>query len=246
MKLKPILRCIFLYFMPSCLIRLWLQMVDHRDYSGLKIGFSLILVDELKLDNHCHIGNGNKIKINNLIMDFGSGIGNKNKFFGRFSVHLGPKSEISSYNEFTSDNNPYDKRILFLNEGSVIGGKNHILDLTRNIIIGKHSLMAGVYSQIWTHGFYLSKNGKDSWRVDGCVTIGDNVYIGSNSVICSGVSVCNNVSIGAHVCVSKDLTESGMYVSQPVRHIPFDPDVQVGNLTVIQEKPFKIVEKTKK
>ncbi len=247
MKIKSILRCFLLFIMPSCIIRLWLRLITHKDYKGLKVGFSLILVNDIELSDHCVIGNGNRIHINQLYLKSGSCIGKNNRLFGAFTIILNEKSQISQNNSINCDWTPYQSRLLTLGDRAVIGGGGyHTIDLTRSITIGKHTLFGGVYSQIWTHGFYLSKNGKDSWRVDGEVAIGDNVYIGSNSVICSGVSICSDVSIGAHVCVSKDLTESGMYVSQPVRHIPFDPDVQVGNLTVIQEKPFKIVEKTKK
>lgn len=50
-------------------------------------------------------------------------------------------------------------------------------------------------------------------RLDGGVTIGNNVYIGAGSLINLGVCICDNVVIQAGTCVNKDISEPGVYTS---------------------------------
>lgn len=56
---------------------------------------------------------------------------------------------------------------------------------------------------------------KNLWK---STTIGNNVSIGSNATILP-VSICNNVVIGAGSVVTKDITESGIYVGNPAKKI---------------------------
>jgi acetyltransferase-like isoleucine patch superfamily enzyme len=48
--------------------------------------------------------------------------------------------------------------------------------------------------------------------------VGDNVSIGSNATILP-VDICNNVVIGAGAVVTKNITEPGTYVGNPIRKI---------------------------
>jgi len=56
---------------------------------------------------------------------------------------------------------------------------------------------------------------KNLWK---STTIGNNVSIGSNATILP-VSICDNVVIGAGSVVTKDITESGIYVGNPAKKI---------------------------
>jgi acetyltransferase-like isoleucine patch superfamily enzyme len=49
-------------------------------------------------------------------------------------------------------------------------------------------------------------------------TLGNNVSIGSNATILP-VKICDNVVIGAGAVVTKDITESGIYVGNPARKL---------------------------
>lgn len=60
--------------------------------------------------------------------------------------------------------------------------------------------------------------------MDGEIKIGDNCYIGSRCIFMPGVKVCNDVIVGAGSCVSKSLTKKGVYVNQPLRHLPIHAD----------------------
>lgn len=56
---------------------------------------------------------------------------------------------------------------------------------------------------------------KNLWK---STTIGNNVSIGSNATILP-VSICDNVVIGAGSVVTKNITESGIYVGNPSKKI---------------------------
>ena len=56
---------------------------------------------------------------------------------------------------------------------------------------------------------------KNLWK---STTIGNNVSMGSNATILP-VNICNDVVIGAGSVVTKDITESGIYVGNPARKI---------------------------
>ena len=99
---------------------------------------------------------------------------------------------------------------------------NHFIDLTRSIKIGDYSIVAGVRSQFWTHGYLHDKTGPGRFRIDGEIIIGNNVYIGSNVVINAGVNIANAITIGSNSTVSKSLKQAGMYVNQGLRFIEKD------------------------
>jgi acetyltransferase-like isoleucine patch superfamily enzyme len=54
---------------------------------------------------------------------------------------------------------------------------------------------------------------KSKWKE---TKIGDNVSIGSNVTILP-VCICDNVVIGAGAVVTKDITETGVYVGNPAK-----------------------------
>ena len=56
---------------------------------------------------------------------------------------------------------------------------------------------------------------KNLWK---STTIGNNVSIGSNATILP-VSICDNVVVGAGSVVTKNITESGIYVGNPAKKI---------------------------
>jgi sugar O-acyltransferase (sialic acid O-acetyltransferase NeuD family) len=54
-------------------------------------------------------------------------------------------------------------------------------------------------------------------HVSGKVVAGHRVYMGTNSSTVENISICDDVTVGAAACVSKDITESGIYVGVPAR-----------------------------
>lgn len=198
-----------------------------------RVGFSLILCNEIHLAEGASIGHLNVIVVDKLIMGKNTRIGHLNFIKGWFDLNMAEKASIHLQNKITRILSPqgnYCKATLDMKYHAKIGVK-HLLDMTRNITIGENSMLAGSDSQIWTHGFYFSKLGEQTARIDGDVTIGHNCYIGARCVILSSVRIGNAVTIGANACVSKSILKQGLYVSQPLRSIPFDPDEAIKRLS---------------
>ena len=196
----------------------------------IKVGFSLILADEIVLEEGAHIGHLNCIICRKLVLKKGASIGKLNFIKGNFDLLMYERSDINMQNKITSILKNELKRgrsELQMKYHAKIG-VGHLIDMTSNITIGENSMIAGAGSQLWTHGFYFSKVGDKVSRIDGDIAIGNNCYIGARSVICAGVSIPAATTIGANCCISKSLEKSGLYVSQPLRYIEFDPDVAIN------------------
>jgi len=58
-----------------------------------------------------------------------------------------------------------------------------------------------------------------STTICGRSSIGDNVIIGAGATVIDYIEICSDVIIGAGAVVTKDITESGVYVGTPVRKI---------------------------
>lgn len=194
-----------------------------------KVGFSLILADEIMLEDGAKIGHLNCIICRKLVMKKNASIGKLNFIKGNIDLVMEERADINMQNKITSILRNELKRgrsELHLKYHAKIG-VGHMIDMTDSITIGENSMIAGAGSQLWTHGFYFSKEGDKVSRIDGEITIGNNCYIGARCVICAGVSIPAATTIGANSCVSKSLEKSGLYVSQSLRYIEFDPDVAI-------------------
>ena len=191
-----------------------------------RIGLSIVMADELLLEDGIHIGHFNFIRVHRLVMKKGARIGKFNFIKGDFDLLMEEKSDINMQNKVSArmDHLPSKGRsVMHLKYHAKIG-VGHLLDVTDNIVMGENSMMAGAGSQVWTHGFYFSKEGEGVSRIDGEVCIGRNCYLGARCVICAGVSIPDATTIGANACISKSLLQSGLYVNQPLRYVAFDPD----------------------
>lgn len=133
-------------------------------------------------------------------------------------------SRIGNMNKISSASKIQYHEVVFHLGAKTNLNANHQLDMTDSIIVGNNSLLAGTQTQIWTHSFLIPKGKTRRVRVDSPVMIGDNVYIGSRCSIMPDVNIADNITIGAQTCVSKNLKEKGLYVSQPLRFIEFDAD----------------------
>lgn len=187
-----------------------------------KIGFSIILADELELEKGISIGNFNFISVHKLSMKKGAKIGKLNRIKGNINVELDEYAFID-HKIVASGPSQYpqgkERSFLFLGKGThIVRG---LLNLTDSIYIDDNSTIAGSGSEFWTHSFYI---GRELSRVDGGIHIGKNCYIGSRCILMPGVKVADNITIGAGSCVSKSLNEKGTYVNQALRYIPVNAD----------------------
>lgn len=55
--------------------------------------------------------------------------------------------------------------------------------------------------------------------LNGTVFVGHDTFIGSQAVVCQCVRVCDHVIVGAGSVVTKDITQSGIYVGAPAKKI---------------------------
>ncbi len=178
------------------------------------------------------IGVFNYIKTENLVMQK-SVIGKFNKVNFLRMLKMNSRSVIRSRNVIlgtTDFFSPYLDTFNFeIGENSLITS-NHYFDCTSNIKIGNNVVFGGINSQIWTHGF-----DKNRTMILGDVTIQNDIYIGSNVMILQNVFITSNVSIGAGSIISKNINESGFYVSSTLIRKGDVIDYSTNSNTIIHE-----------
>tara|TARA_R110002072_G_scaffold179628_2_gene335716 strand:- start:4464 stop:5183 length:720 start_codon:yes stop_codon:yes gene_type:complete len=231
--LKKILIC-SIAIVPFNKVRILL----YRLFLGYKIDWNckVGMFNYLDCDNAnlylSSIGVLNYINVNNLIMS-SSEIGKLNKIKFLRTLKMGQESMIRSKNVIlgTSDFfSPYLDVFNFeIGKKSLITS-NHYFDCTANIKIGNNVVFGGINSQIWTHGF-----DKNRTMVLADVNIQDDIYLGSSIVILQGVNIVSQVSVGAGSIVSKDISQTGFYVSSSLVRKGDLADYSKNDNTIIYE-----------
>lgn len=224
--------------LPSFIACMCLRALGFNIGRNVKIGFSVVYVDSLRLEDGVSIGHGCFIICESLFLKKSSYIGRLNILYGPFSIILCKRAAIGNNNKITRgplNSVTSGRAFLRLGELSKITA-DHRIDLTKSIWFGRYSTLAGTSSEIWTHGYVHTSYGSDRYRIDGPVFIGNNVYIGSKSLITSGVRVAANIQVGAGSIVSKSLNEEGVYVSQGLRFMPLPKDPRTRQDLSIDEE----------
>jgi acetyltransferase-like isoleucine patch superfamily enzyme len=231
--------------LPSFFLRAVLRLFGHEIGQNVKIGFSYISVPKLVLKENSKIGHLNIVLNSSIHMQANAKIGYMNILKGPFKLYLKEKAALGNKNYLTRAKSgiSYGDSTLQLGELTKITTSHH-LDLTRSIFFGDFSILAGIRSQLWTHGYYHSNQGADRVRIDGEIFIGDNVYVGSGCIFNPGVRVANAVHIGGGCTISKNLDKSGMYVNQGLRYIENDLENIRKKLTKVEG--FDLVEEVYK
>jgi acetyltransferase-like isoleucine patch superfamily enzyme len=214
----------------------FLKLLGHEISYSSRIGMSFIKTKRIILSANSSIGRFNYIKIEQLQLEKNSFIKHANFIRGPFQILIKEKGSITSQNKIRRAYAPITSGISKLE----IGFDSHIvsnqfLDLTKSIIIGSRSQVAGIGAQFWTHGYYHFKN-LERIRIDGDITIGDNVYIGSRCTFNAGVKVADNITIGSNSTISKDLTEEGLYVNQALRFVEKEEKSTLKKLKKIDDQ----------
>ena len=159
----------------------------------------------------------------------GGKIGHLNFVKGDFTVDMAHASRIGNQNKISSLGASYHAVSLTLGSAASINVR-HLLDMTDSISIGDGTTLAGVDTQIWTHGFYFSHTSTRKARVDAPVAIGRHCYIGARCTIMPDVAIGNGITVGACCCIPKSLKRRGLYVGQGLRFIEFDADEKIAQL----------------
>lgn len=216
-------------------IKNWvLMLLGHHVSPSSRIGFSIVLVDQLCLSKGAKIGHLNFISCRRLVLRDQAYIQVANLIRGPFSVHLRERAGIGKRNLVTRAKKPITHGPSHFKLGTLAKvTSDHTLDLTNSIIIGDFTTVAGKSSQFWTHGYYHYPVGSDRFRIDGRIIIGNNVYVGSACVFSMGIRVADGIMIGSHSSVSKDLTSPGLYVSQSLRRVELDMEKTIMRLDAV-------------
>ena len=228
--MRRIFIAIILFFFPTPIARLILKLfcISNCNISSTtKIGFSILLCDEIELINNVEIGHLNIIRLNKICIEDGK-IKHLNYIKGYMNFRIDKEAWINSQNKISSPLSKSYKIPLFWMKSKSVIIMNHLFDVTDDIILDEESLFAGAGSQVWTHHFILGS--KRNVKIEGAVHIGKKCYIGSRCVICTGVTIGDKTVIGANTTVSKSIKDSGLYVNQALRYIPYNADDVINKL----------------
>jgi acetyltransferase-like isoleucine patch superfamily enzyme len=241
-KFNCLLTTLVVLLLPKWMKPYLLRLLGHSVSSSCSIGFNLIKVEKLCLDEHTSIGHFNYINCRRLVMREKSYIDHFNKIRGPLSVWLKSEAAIGRRNDIYRA----PKQVSFGSAHLKLGvlskiTSSHTVDCMASVSFGNFCTLAGARSQLWSHGYYHYPVGPDRFRVDGRIRIGNNVYIGSATVITMGVRVADSVIIGSHSSVARNLDKPGLYVSQPLRFIATDIEQTIKNLIVVESA--ELVEK---
>jgi acetyltransferase-like isoleucine patch superfamily enzyme len=200
-RIIRMLRALLLLLLPTALVRPLVNRMGYRIARSARIGFSLVDVAGLDMAEGANIGHFNVIR-------------------GGFRFYLATNAAIGHINLITRNvvEGP-DGAELRLGTWSKITGI-HRVDLTNSVTLGEYSTVAGQGCQLLTHGYVHEMEGLARYRIEGPITIGDNVYVGAGSILSMGVTLGNGVILGAGSTVAKSLIEPGLYVSMPLRRLP--------------------------
>jgi acetyltransferase-like isoleucine patch superfamily enzyme len=234
--MKNFLQGVITFLLPSFICIFILKIFGVKIGKNVKIGFSFI-TSKISFQDNVKIGHFNLI-INNVInLEKNTSIGYLNILKGPFKLCLKHNSSIGNKNYFTRaiKGVTYGVSKLTLGNLTKITTSHHI-DLTKSVIIGNNSILAGINTQLWTHGYYHANEGAGRIRIDGEIHIGNNVYVGSRCIFNPGVLVKDAIHIGAGSIVSKNLNKSGMYVSHGLRFIENDIVKVKSKLEKVEEQ----------
>jgi acetyltransferase-like isoleucine patch superfamily enzyme len=160
-------------FMPWPLKRLYLQMAFgwslHR---SSRIGCSIVLADRVVLEEGARIGHFN------IIMPIGL-------------LHIGPKASLGYFNKIIGGqkvpgfSSEHERMSALIIEEHAAVTRDHIIDCSNTVRIGRFTTFAGYRSQILTHSPDLSRSAQTTRPV----TIGAYCFIGTGTILLYGSEV---------------------------------------------------------
>lgn len=188
-------------------------LLGYKIHSTARIGFSIIIPEQLEMDSGARIGNLNVCKtIRMLKMKENSVISTMN-----WITAGAPQNSKRFFNQ-----RPDRNSLLSLGHHASITLR-HIIDCTDKVEIGCFATIAGYNSQIITHSINLIE-AKQSCSP---ILIGDYCMVGTNCVILPGAILPNYCVLGASSLLNKELTqEYALYGGVPVKFIKkITPDI---------------------
>lgn len=202
--MKNVLKA-FICLLPMFLKRKILEsFFNYRIHPTAKIGMSWIYPKELIMNSNSSIGHFNvaihldKIELGKFVI-----IGRGNWITG-FSSDSGSKHFKHQASRVSQ---------LVIGDHSAIT-KNHHIDCTSPIHIGKFVTIAGYHSQLLTHSIDIYNNRQHSEPI----SIGDYSFVGTNVVILGGSSLPQKSVLGAKALLNKKYEEDFfLYTGNPAK-----------------------------
>jgi acetyltransferase-like isoleucine patch superfamily enzyme len=199
------------------------HLFNYRIEPGVRIGFSVLDVDQCAIGRDARIGHFNFISS---IKSFSLGsdvvIGHFNIILGGDCVDIGDGVMIGRFNEINSIINPLNSNQadprLIVGKMAVITAW-HKIDYTDRVTIGESAVIAGRGSCLWTHNRQQVKP----------VEIGRNCYVGSGIQMVPGSRVGPYCVVGLGSVITKSFTQDySLVAGLPAKIIkPLDSDARV-------------------
>jgi acetyltransferase-like isoleucine patch superfamily enzyme len=200
------------FFLPWFLRRRALQSwFGYSIHPSAKIGLAWIFPRQLFMAANTKIGHFTvAINLDKIEMEVNSSIGRNNWITGfstytnspHFKHQVGRKAEL-----------------ILKESANVI--KNHHLDCTNSITLGRFTTISGYHSQLLTHSINLIDNRQDSLPI----YIGDYTFVGTNVVILGGAYLPDYSVLGAKSLLNKAYSEEWkLYAGVPAKIVGDMPE----------------------
>lgn len=232
---KRILSCLAAFALTGVAQRVVLNALGHRLGRGASIGWSLILVDLLCLDEDARIGHFNVIACRRIVLRRRAFLRSFNWARGRINLSLGRDASIGKGNRIVKARGSATTAHVRLDPGAAVS-LGHYLNADDHIRLGWNAVLAGLHTQVWTHGFVHLADRRTRARIVGPVRIGANAYIGSRCVINPNVRIGDDVTLASGASVARDLIEPGLYAPGPLRHVARNPEERLADYVCVSSR----------
>ena len=207
-----------------------LRPVAYRLLTGARIGKGVRLSFGAYIDStDVSLGQGVRVGRMTSIRDVdkvelapGARVGVRSHISRLARLTMGVGSEIGAYVTVSGIEHNGPKGRLIMGDHALVTSRHHI-DCTCAVRLGDHTVLAGVFSSIWTHGY--------NWESLKDVTIGNWCYLGASVKVGSGVTLADYtvVAIGSVVTGSfeEPNTLIGGVPAKILRH-DYNPRAQIA------------------
>ena len=181
--------------------RLLRRIFGYNISASARIGLSLVLSERFVMDEHASIGHFTYVKgLTGLELGRFARIGNLNWISGNAG------SEIDFFADET------DRQCLLAIEEHAALTNRHYIDCTNVVRIGAFSTVAGVRSQILTHGIDI----RQSKQTSASISIGRYCFVGSGVIVLKGASLPDYCVLGAgSILRTKEIAQYTLYSGVP-------------------------------
>lgn len=186
------------------------RLFGYKLHPKARIGIAWVFPEKLVMEAGARIDHLTvAVNLDRIVMGENSIIGRSNWITG-FPIH-----SKSLHFKHQLDR----KAELILKEFAAVT-KNHHLDCTNTLEIGRFATVAGYNSQFLTHSINLMENRQDS----AAIVIGDYTFIGTNVVVLGGSVLPSRSVLGAKSLLNKAYHDEGMLYggvpAKPISRIP--------------------------